>query len=512
MPLSNVTASGNRDHALGVTRARSDENPPTKPPPSLAEWLAWPLVAMIAANAAFYTWRAANPLVISDGWFFLGAFIEKVAKGLLTPGDFFIKRSALDHSQPLHKLLMLANYYFFGLDFIVDAFVGLVFAIATLLVIRHVIRQSSGPFFKTAPAQLGFVAICAVYLSLNASAVFEWPLLTMGLCLQFFFFVLFLSAWHACVTGHYVRLTLCAAASLVVADGAGIIAVVATIIALGVLAARGWQRSRALRAIGLLAVSAMVYKLTYILLAPPYNDAPLASGLSAVLAIPHLAEHLVTWIESSLSASVAHPMLTAQAFGTRSTFVNAGLAIVLAIGHLWFWRQAFKGRTSASSHVAVCVMLLFYGFFAGVLLARVPAYGDGSFSQPRYILFYQLNIVALLMMAIDAAADTDIAESARRSTAALVVASLALILVQIPLTKMGWAHEVFERRYVEHVAAQMDALARDPQQPPKNCLPQLPVCHMPENRRRELMTLLESEHLNLFSDAFRRRHHFPAPP
>ena len=479
---------------------------------SPAEWLAWGMFAVIAANAFLYTWRAANPLVISDGWFYLGAFIEKAANGLLTPGDFFIKRTALDHSLPLHKLLMLANYRFFGLDFIVDAFVGLLSAIATLLLIRRLMRDSSGPFFKTAPAQLGFVAICAVYLSLNAAAVFEWPLLAMGLCLQFFFFVLFASAWRACATGRYALLALCAAASLIVADGGGIIAVIATIVALGVLSARGWQRPHALVAMGLLAVFAVVYKAAYVLLAPPYADAPIKSGLSAVLAIPHLAQHVVMWIEASLSASIMHPTLTALAFGSRSTVVDAGLAIILVIGHLWFWRQAFKGRPSATSHVAVCTMLLFYGFFAGVLLARVPAYGDGSFNQPRYILFYQLNVVALLMMAIDAAAEAGIGDSARRRTAALVIASLALIFIQIPLTRMGWTHEVFERRYVEHVAAQMDALAADPQHPPTNCLPQLPVCHMPEPRRRELMTLLEREHLNLFSDAFRRRHDFPASP
>lgn len=479
---------------------------------SPAVWLAWGMFALIAANAFVYTWRAANPLVISDGWFYLGAFIEKAAKGLLTPADFFIKRTALDHSLPLHKLLMLANYRFFGLDFIVDALVGLLFAMATLLLIRRVVRESSGPFFKTTPAQLGFVAICAVYLSLNAAAVFEWPLLAMGLCLQFFFFALFASAWRACATGRYVLFALCAAASLVVADGGGIIAVIATILALGVLAARGWQRPRALVAMGLLAVFAVVYKVAYILLAPPYADAPIKSGLSAVLAIPNLAQHVVMWIESSLSASIMHPMLTALAFGSRSTVVDAGLAILLVIGHLWFWRQAFKGRPSATSHVAVCAMLLFYGFFAGVLLARVPAYGDGSFNQPRYILFYQLNIVALLMMAIDAAAEAGLAGAGRRRTSALVAVSVVLILVQLPLTKMGWTHEVFQRRYVEHVAAQMDALAADPQQPPKDCLPQLPVCHMPEARRRELMTLLESQHLNLFSDGFRRRHDFPAPP
>ncbi|HMB43181.1 MAG TPA: hypothetical protein VKM00_04785, partial [Luteimonas sp.] len=479
---------------------------------SPAEWLAWVAFAIAAVNVFVYTWRAANPLVISDGWFYLGAFIEKASQGLLTPSDFFIKRTALDHSLPLHKLLMLANYRFFGLDFIVDAFVGLLFGIATLLLIRRVLRQSSGPFFKTAPAQLGFVAICAVYLSLNAAGVFEWPLLAMGLCLQFFFFALFASAWRACATGRYVLLALCAAASLVVADGGGIIAVIATILAIGMLAARGWQRPRALLVMGLLAVFAVVYKVAYSMLAPPYADAPIKSGLSAVLAIPHLFQHMVMWIESSLSASIMHPMLTARAFGSRSPMVDAALAIILVIAHLWFWRQAFKGRPSATNHVAVCVMLLFYGFFAGVLLARVPAYGDASFSQPRYILFYQLNIVALLMMAIDAAAEAGLAPSARRKTAALAVASLALIVIQIPLAKMGWTHEVFQRRYVEHVAAQMDALAVNPQQPPANCLPQLPVCRMPENRRRELMTLLEREHLNLFSDAFRRRHDFQAPP
>ena len=478
----------------------------------MAGWLTWPLLALIVANVAFYIWRAANPLVISDGWFYVGTFVEKATKGALTPGDFFVKRGALDHSLPLHKLLMWANYRFFGLDFIVDAFVGLAFAIATLWLIRRVVRESAGHAFQATPVQLGFVAVCAIYLSLNASAVFEWPLLTMGLCLQFFFFAIFLSAWRACMTGRYFGLALCAAVGLVVADGGGIIAVIAAIMALGVLAARGWERPRALRAMALLALSAVAYKVAYILLAPPYANAPLKAGLSAVLAIPHLGQHFVTWIQASLSASIAHPMLTAQAFGARSTVVDAGLALVLALCHVWFWRRAFKARPSVASHVAVCLMFLFYGFFAGVLLARVPAYGDGSFNQPRYILFYQLNVVALLMMAIDSAAQSWIRGTMSRQSTGLLAASLALIMIQIPLTRAGWTHEVFQRLYVVHVSEQMDALAANPSQPPAKCLPQLPVCHMPEARRTELMGVLKDGHLNLFSDGFRRRHGFAAQP
>jgi hypothetical protein len=477
-----------------------------------AQWLGWALFASIAANTIYFALKAANPLVISDAWYYLGAFVEKASRGSLGISDFFVKRTSLDHSLPLHKLLLLANYRFFRLDFSFDAFVGIGFALGALLVIRRTLRQSVASQFNTVAAQVGFVAICAIYLSLNATAIYEWPLLTMGFCTQFFFALLYVASWQTCVRQRYGVLVLLAGLSLVIADGGGIIAVLAAIGALGLLAIRAGHRRPALISIALLVASILVYKIAYQLLAPPYAVAPVGPGIAALLTSPHLAGRVITWIQLALSSSILHPTQTQAMFGDAGPRVDMLIALLLAVAHVAFWWQAFKRRPTIASHFAVALMLLFYGLWAGVLIARVPGYGDGAFTQPRYVIFFQLNIVALLMMAVDRLGASQGLRDAKSASIGLMLASLVVIAVQVPVTRNAWKRQPFESHYVQQLALQMDQLAADPAVVPKNCLPLLTVCRMPEDQRLQLMALLQNEHLNLFSPSFRARHDLQSAP
>jgi hypothetical protein len=470
------------------------------------------MFALLVANTVMFAWRAADPLIISDGWYYLASFVRKAASGTLTIGDFFAKRTALDHSLPLNKLLLLANYRLFNLDFSLDTIVGLTLAICTLLLIRRIIRLSTGAAFNTWTVQAGFVAICAVYLSLNASVMYEWPLLTMGFFSQFFFVALFVAAWYACVQRRYVGLVCIAGFCLVIADGGGIIAVFAVVLALSILAIQQWNRRAALMCVGLLLSSILVYKTAYQLLAPPYELVAFGPGASTLLSSPHLLAHATTWVRLALSASVLHPVQTQSIFGSGAARADFVIALLLAMAHVWFWVKALRRPGSLAVHVAVCTMLLFYGVWAGVLIARVPAFGDGAFSQPRYVIFYQLNVVALLLMAIDAAVNGRSLRGINAVAVGLLLASAALIAAQIPVTRNGWKREPFEHRYVQQLALQMGQLAANPAVPPKNCLPQLTICRMPEVQRRQLLTLLQQEQLNVFSPSFRARHDLALTP
>jgi hypothetical protein len=473
--------------------------------------LGWALLALFAANTLLYVARAANPLVISDAWYYVDHFVRKAAAGDLTPGDFFAKRTSVDHSLPLHKLLLLANYRLFDLDLSVDAWVGTAFAIATVLLLRRALRQATGPAFFTLPVQLAFGALAAVYLSLNASVIYEWPLLTMGFCTQFFFVLLFLACWRSIASGRFVGLLLAAMAALVVADGGGLIATAAAAAGCALQGLRaGPQRRTAWRAVALLVVAAVVYKVGYALLAPPYTHVPVDGGLGALFGPQGAGVHLLAWIRIPLVASV---LLPAHVQGTLvgGALAQALLALLLAAAHLAFWWQVFTRKPTAATHVATCLMLLFYGLWAGVLLARVPTYGDAAFAQPRYVIFYQLQLVALLLVA--AARLGDARPAGRRWLAGgVVAASLVLFLVQLPAGRDAWRRAPYERRYVAQLAQQMDALAARPDAVPPACLPQLTVCRMPPSERQAVMGFLVQQRLNLFATSVRQAHGLPPAP
>lgn len=460
------------------------------------------------ANVVIFAAQAANPVVISDAWYYLDVFVEKALDGSLEFADLFVKRGAADHSLPLHKLVLLANVHWFELDLTLDTAVGLLFALASLSLmfwaIRKEVRDAWLPW-------LGFAAVCAVYLSLNATAIFEWPLLTMGFSVQFFFFLLFVATWSAMQDGRYLgAAALAAVAAVVVADGAGVIAVLAASIAAVLLAFQGQGRARLPLVLGMLLAAIVVTKAAVGFLVPD-GAAGVSLPSPGSLVGSDLLANLGGWIRSALSDSVLHGLHLQPVFGEDTRTVQTAVAALLGLAHLGFWWQAVRRPPSRLRYLASCIMLLFYGLLAGIIVSRVPEHGNDYLHQPRYVIFYQLNLVALLLMGIAAVAETGRAgaQSPLRSRAAIALAVVALLGVQVFATRNAWKREPFQQRYVEGLAKQMGALARNPAKVPDGCSPLITICRQPEAKRRELMATLKDNELNVFSAQFQERHDLP---
>ena len=112
------SVSGSKAGADGIARHPSTR----KARLAAAAW--WLALAAICLNALLFAVKAANPLVVADGWHFLEAIVMPYAHGDLAFGDLFLKRSAMDHSQPLRKLILLMHYEWFDLDYAVEAVIG----------------------------------------------------------------------------------------------------------------------------------------------------------------------------------------------------------------------------------------------------------------------------------------------------------------------------------------------------------------------------------------------------
>src|SRR5687768_14812431 len=138
--------------------------------------LSWSLVAIVFANAATYVLTTANPLVTSDAWHFLDVFVTKVLDGSVTFGDLFSKRDGMDHSQPLNKIFLYFNARYLGLDFVYEGLVGLAFAFLGFLILAKAADSAWAGRHKGAAYYLPLAAIAAVYVSLNSSMIFTWPL------------------------------------------------------------------------------------------------------------------------------------------------------------------------------------------------------------------------------------------------------------------------------------------------------------------------------------------------
>lgn len=491
--------------AAGIAR-----NPNTGPGWQVtALW--WLALAAICLNALLFAVKAANPLVVADGWHFLHAIVMPYAHGELEFGDLFLKRGAMDHSQPLRKLILLMHYEWFDLDYSVEAVIGALAGIANLAVFWSLLAGGRTDAGRQPAQWLAFLALAAAYLSLNASVVFSWPLLTLNYTSHTFLLAYFGAAWwalHGAGDGRPLLVALAGFALGVVADDTGTIAAIALALSAALHGARVGNPRRA-GAVVLAAIAGQgAYLLFYRLVAPPVSG----GGSLGELA-PALLERIGDWwqwLAIPLSASVAHrAQLEAWLGATAATWLPSLVAALLLLAHLWFWWKALAGRRNAAAFVACCQMLLFYGLLAGMLLARVSQHGSDYLWQPRYVLIYQWNIVALLLMAAaqlvpaHPEAGPAVTRSAARWTA---VAAAFVLLLQLPLSLQSWQVLPHAKRFQERQATQMRALAAAPGTVPRRCVPTLVVCRHPPARRAELMGFLREQRLSVFAPGFADRH------
>src|SRR3546814_249470 len=191
-------------------------------------------LVVVCTNTFWFTVRAASPVLTSDTWHFVSSVVLPYAQGDFGPGDLFAKRSATDHSQPLRKLLLLLNYEWFDLDPMFNAIVGVLAGFATLAILWLMLRRARAEREAGPVELLAFLALAAAYLSLNASIVFSWPLVTTSFTNHPFILLLAWAAWDVLERRTGWALARLFAATLflcVIADDTGLLCAIAIILA-----------------------------------------------------------------------------------------------------------------------------------------------------------------------------------------------------------------------------------------------------------------------------------------
>ncbi len=478
-------------------------------------------LALLSSNVLLFTVNVANPLIISDGWTFVDKVVRKSAEGHFAWQDIFFKRSAMDHSQPLRKLILLFHYRYFDLDFSIEAIAGLLFGFLNIALLWGVARHGRGDTRPSAGELLGFAALAAVYFSLNATTVYSYPLMTLSYSSHTFILMMLVCAWFALANPRWNLVLLLAAAALamnVVADDTGIIVTIACLLVILLQVFRGAPRRRALHVAMVVAGACVAYNIGYDMLLPQPQGAGGKLDFAGLL-----GRYSQAWqLSIPFTASVVHLIHLREWFGAGAGIAAGLIAIVVMAAHGWFWWKALTGPRNLASFVAIALMLMFYGLVAGILLGRVGAKGVMYLWQPRYTLLYEWNIVALLLMALaqfrpavsmaSSTSPSGAAVAGAIPERALMSASALLLVLQVPLSVDGWQHVRPIQVYQQRMATKIGSLALDADPSPTRCMPQMVVCHFPESRRKELMRFLEGNQLNLFSPSFQKRHQlYPGP-
>jgi hypothetical protein len=469
---------------------------------------AYACAVYIAASTAVFAWRGTLFVATADAWSFIATFLARYYGGTLTLADFFAKRDALDHSQPLQKLLFLAYARWFDLDFSYEAATGIVFGLAFIAVIVAIVRADtkSQPRSKTNVA-LTTLVITAVTLSLSDDGIFAWSLATLSLFYPLGVALMLVFANH-CIARN--RPWLLAAGTIVACfllDTSAILSAGAII----VLIAYRWRTFATARKpaqlIAAIGAGVAVYVAGYALAFPDVQSSVTMSGrLDAYLA--HAGE---AWklLVVPLGAAIASPHRIKVLYGVDAFWTwLVPAAIVIAAGHVWFWREIVRRDDTRLTFVAAGLMLYFYATLAGILWARVPRYGFDYFMQSRYLVFYAMQLVAMLMVAASNAARSARSADPFAAFAASVVVCAAAALVYGRTVTLQ-ANLDFNRMLDEKAIE----LAEDPTHLPPDCpANHLTVCKWVPSVRVATIDLLRRQQLNVFSPRFRERHDLPPLP
>jgi hypothetical protein len=190
---------------------------------------------------------------------------------------------------------------------------------------------------------------------------------------------------------------------------------------------------------------------------------------------------------------------------------------LMALLHLWFWRSVYRTIGTHSAAAFACALMLYiYGMLAGIVIARVPLNGVEYLWQMRYVAFFQLANIALILqwfVSASLAAKQDQTRGARAAFSLAPVLALALMgWLQWQVSAHAWFRAPFVRTFNENLADTVYCLAQHPQIAKPVCSSFHAVCEWTPDVRVRLVKTLKDHQLNVFSPSFQQRYGIQPDP
>lgn len=474
------------------------------------------LVALIVlasvGNALYYTIRVANPVIRSDAWYGLDVFVSKDLDGSRQWTDYFVKRKADEVAAPLIRVLLRLNVHWLGGDYLYEALAGFIGMVVCCFYLIVIAVGATGRRLQLSDACL-VALIPLLHFSLNSTEIYTWSLVMIFYVGLPFGLLLFSVAHRSRGAWQTPAIFLASFVCMVTTDMGGLLVCLAAIVALILEAIRGGGWRKALSRILPIVAGILVYNLTYAAIMPSF---PPEREVGPVEILNYLIAHAdETWklIIIPTAASIVHPGSYLRELGYP---VIIGVALIVIFLHAMFWISVF--RTSPWRHatfIAVCLMLFVYLCTAGVVIGRVPRFGWDYLLQHRYVEYYQLANIALVLhwLAVrNSGKDTrprwiPAALTTPRLRQLLPVAALVIVAVlQLGLAWRAWRQAPYIRAYHQGMAQTLFCLANHPELEAPVCEPLHPVCGWRPEIRNRLVSLLKDHQLNVFSPQFQVRH------
>lgn len=457
--------------------------------------------------ATWYVWRIGDPMPSADNWANLDVFLRKAYYHGVGLSDFLWKRGVGDHAQPLNKALLWINARYFGLDFKLEALFAMLLGFAAMLLLRKAVLD--GRDRASLAANLGIVAIAGVFFSLNSSRIYSYSMATMWFALYLGMFALAIAAWQGLKGGRLAWLPAIAFVFCVVADDVGYLAIGSIALACCLHGLRSGQWRSVARVVGCCVAGLVLSRAFYAAFQGAIGGAvqwETSPGEFLRFVLANGRDAWQWWAIPAASGLVQGSTLAALVGTDAAPWVANALGLAMLLLHAWFWWKACTRKQDLAGFMAVCIMLFHYAHVAGILYGRAPIFGTDYMRSIRYVSFYQLGPVALLLMSVAAFGDSGVRGNRREWRFAIPVA--AAILLQLPIAWIAISDSARMAGYQEKKAHFLATMAFATPDAQRECMAfkELRSICASEPRRERLGGLLANNRLSVFSPQFQRRY------
>lgn len=459
-------------------------------------------------NAWLYSSYASTPIVQADAWLFLENFLSHYYAGNLTFLDLFIQRGPGDHAQPVQKLILLFHTLYFDMDFRVEGLIGTAFATLLCWLVALQMRHSPTSNPRRLLGALLVGSVFALWLSLNANNIYTWSLVTMGFSAQVFACAFLGMFFWAAARGHNAWLFPAAIVLGLVIDEIAIMTIAVAMAAAFITKIAKW-RPLCIASVASIA-GLVVARMALSIIADVLGTSSTAIEIDRSL--------WGTLVSADVWQSVVVPLYTSLIYTEHlqkwfPTHLNAAIAattVFMGLLHIYFWFSVYRmRRTGDNAHqtaLAVGLMLLAYALTLGIVVTRVPEFGWSYLYQPRYVVFYQIATVAIVVL-MHRRVTTPISSwvSPRAEAVFVGIATLVLLSTQVFVSKSSWQLVPYLTPYWQSASFALGQTVHHPEIRPAQCPSNYDFCNLDPARRAHLIRLLKGHGLNIFSPGFQGR-------
>jgi hypothetical protein len=469
--------------------------------------LFWFVFSLMVLHLIAYVASAANPYVRADGWFFVTEFLIPFYRGEFDFKDLYHIRSALDHAQPMHRLLMFANAKIFSLDFRYEAVFGALFCVLIALVICLHFIKTHKLLALPKDIAIGLIVLVSVIFSLNSTTTYTWSIVALGYMTQFFIilFFIYLSGLVINRTDRWPGLIALMCIMLFVGDDASMLALIVAVFALSIISLVTRDRYY-FKYLILLVATLVTYKVYSASVITMQN--PGAEKLDLMGVVTFYIQNwrdLFILVVTPFADSIFHKQHL-RFIGDYAGALSATIGLVIFLLHVYAWYAFFRYRLYEKSYLPVFLMLYSYALMAGIFVYRIPGYGVEGLHQPRYVRSYQIGLWGCLWVMLSVYWHrVSVIDNGRLLRRLFLFVSVSLLLTQLALSTHAWKGKKYELAWQDRLGSHIlyyggDQINGVPC--PEGRSP-LKLCKLKDKNRNKAVGFLKEKQLNVFSDRIR---------